>query len=99
MPPRLSWRHFLSFHATISDKTGLFDEAAPRFTSVCMKYLLPLLLILLISPTTVAQDTLRVTYSEEPDTLIVRQKFIDRYDNVFMTRVPTRNLFKAGYTS
>lgn len=46
-----------------------------------------------------AQDTLRVTYSEEPDTLTVRQKFIDRYDNVFMTRVPTRNLFKAGYTS
>lgn len=64
-----------------------------------MKYLLPLFLILLISPTAIAQDTLRVTYSEEPDTLIVRQKFIDRYDNVFMTRVPTRNLFKAGYTS
>lgn len=46
-----------------------------------------------------AQDSIRVTYSEEPDTLTVRQKFIDRYDNVFMTRVPTRNLVKIGYTS
>ena len=64
-----------------------------------MKYILLLLLILPISPTATAQDSLRVTFSEEPDTLTVRQKFIDRYDNVFMTRVPTRNLFKAGYTS
>lgn len=64
-----------------------------------MKYFLPLLLILLKSLTTNAQDSIRVTYSEEPDTLLVRQRFIDRYDNVFMTRVPTRNLVKAGYTS
>ncbi len=55
---------------------------------------------MLLQPLTAfSQDTLRVTYSEEPDTLTVRQKFIDRYDNVFMTRVATRNLVKAGYTS
>ena len=64
-----------------------------------MKYLLPLFLILLKSSTIAAQDTIRVTYSEEPDTLTIRQRFIDRYDNVFMTHVPTRNLVKAGYTS
>jgi hypothetical protein len=64
-----------------------------------MKYFLPLFIILLKSLTIAAQDTIRVTYSEEPDTLTVRQKFIDRYDNVFMTRVPTRNVVKAGYTS
>ncbi|GGH52871.1 hypothetical protein GCM10007423_57750 [Dyadobacter endophyticus] len=62
-----------------------------------MKYFLPLLLILLKSLTVAAQDTIRVTYSEEPDTLSVRQKFIDRYDNVFMTRVPTKHIVKAGY--
>jgi hypothetical protein len=46
-----------------------------------------------------AQDSIPIIYSEEPDTLIVRQKFIDRYDNVFMTRVATSNVIKAGYTS
>ncbi|WP_143017003.1 hypothetical protein [Dyadobacter soli] len=64
-----------------------------------MKYLLLLFCISLNALTVAAQDTIRVTYSEEPDTLIVRQKFIDRYDNVFMTRVPTQNLVKAGYNS
>lgn len=58
-----------------------------------------MLLILSILLPAHAQDSIRVTYSEEPDTLTVRQKFIDRYDNVFMTRVPTRNLVKIGYTS
>ncbi len=88
----------LLYDTTISSKTGLFHETLAAFTRACMKYLLPILL-LLQSFTVSAQDTLRVTYSEEPDTLTVRQKFIDRYDNVFMTRVPTRNLFKTGYTS
>ncbi len=44
-----------------------------------------------------AQDSIPIIYSEEPDTLIVRQKFIDRYDNVFMTRVPTKHIVKVGY--
>lgn len=86
-------------HTTISGKIRLFHEHGAALTAVCMKYYLPLFLILLKSLTASAQDTLRVTYSEEPDTLTVRQKFIDRYDNVFMTRVPTQNLVKAGYTS
>lgn len=46
-----------------------------------------------------AQDSIPIIYSEEPDTLVVRQKFIDRYDNVFMTRVATSNVIKVGYTS
>lgn len=43
-----------------------------------------------------AQDTTAITFSQEPDTL-VRQRFIDRYENVFMTKVPTRNILKVGY--
>nr|WP_295932492.1 hypothetical protein [uncultured Dyadobacter sp.] len=42
-----------------------------------------------------AQDTLRISYAEESDTL-TKQRFIDRYDNVFMTKVPTRHMFKIG---
>lgn len=41
------------------------------------------------------QDSTQVTFTEEPDTL-VKQRFIDRYDNVFMTKVPTRHMFKIG---
>lgn len=42
-----------------------------------------------------AQDSSKITYSEEPDTL-VKQRFIDRFENVFMTKVPTRHMFKMG---
>lgn len=42
-----------------------------------------------------AQDTVSVSYSEEADTL-VKQRFLDRYENVFMTKVPTRHMFKIG---
>ncbi len=42
-----------------------------------------------------AQDTTKITYSLEMDTL-VKQRFIDRYENVFMTKVPTRHMFKIG---
>ncbi|TLV02895.1 hypothetical protein [Dyadobacter luticola] len=42
-----------------------------------------------------AQEKTAVTFSQEPDTL-VKQRFIDRYENVFMTKVPTRNMFKLG---
>lgn len=64
-----------------------------------MRYLLPVILIFTNIFLAEAQESIPIIYSEEPDTLIVRQKFIDRYDNVFMTRVPTRNLVKMGYTS
>jgi hypothetical protein len=44
-----------------------------------------------------AQDSIAISYSQEPDTL-VKQRFIDRYENVFMTKVPTRQMFKIGYS-
>lgn len=43
-----------------------------------------------------AQDTTSVTFTEE-NSLVVEQRFIDRYENVFMTKVPTRKMFKLGY--
>ncbi|MBO9612982.1 MAG: hypothetical protein J7619_09820 [Dyadobacter sp.] len=52
-------------------------------------------LLLLLSPIAHAQDTVSVSYSEETDTL-VKQRFLDRYENVFMTKVPTRHMFKIG---
>ncbi|MEO6287864.1 MAG: hypothetical protein ABIN80_17660 [Dyadobacter sp.] len=45
--------------------------------------------------TTLAQDSIKVSYSQEADTL-VKQRFIDRYENVFMTRIPTRQMFKVS---
>jgi hypothetical protein len=42
-----------------------------------------------------AQDTTKVFYTQEIDTLI-KQRFIDRYENVFMTKEPTRHMFKLG---
>ncbi len=42
-----------------------------------------------------AQDTISISYSEESDTL-KKQRFLDRYENVFMTKVPTRHMFKIG---
>lgn len=42
-----------------------------------------------------AQDSTKITYSQEVDTL-QKQRFIDRYENVFMTKVPTRHMFKVG---
>lgn len=52
-------------------------------------------LVLASTFTSKAQDTIRVSYSEESDTL-AKQRFIDRYENVFMTKVPTRHMFKIG---
>lgn len=42
-----------------------------------------------------AQDSTHYSYSEIADTL-VKQRFIDRYENVFMTKVPTRHMVKIG---
>lgn len=55
------------------------------------------LFVLLMLPSLAAraQDTVSVSYSEESDTL-VKQRFLDRYENVFMTKVPTRHMFKIG---
>ncbi|MCF2505406.1 hypothetical protein L0663_18585 [Dyadobacter sp. CY107] len=37
-----------------------------------------------------------VKFSEEPIDTLIQQRFIDRYENVFMTKVPTRHMFKFG---
>jgi len=39
------------------------------------------------------QEHIKTTFSEETDTL-VKQRFIDRYENIFMTKVPTRHMVK-----
>ncbi|WP_031527440.1 hypothetical protein [Dyadobacter crusticola] len=56
-----------------------------------------LALLSLISLAGFAQDTVKVAFTEEQDTL-VRQRFVDRYENVFMTKVPSRHMFKVSLT-
>ncbi|GGB97432.1 hypothetical protein [Dyadobacter sediminis] len=60
-----------------------------------MKSCLATLAILFSSPFSSAQDSIPVQFHQETDTL-VKQRFIDRYENVFMTKVPTRHMFKAA---
>ncbi|QRR02442.1 hypothetical protein [Dyadobacter sandarakinus] len=62
-----------------------------------MKNFLLVLLIGSMTPLARAQDSTQVFFSQDADTL-VRQRFIDRYENVFMTRVPTRQIFKLSVT-
>ncbi len=45
-----------------------------------------------------AQDSLAVSFTEEQDTLF-KQHFVDRYENVFMTKVPTRYMLKVDMAS
>jgi hypothetical protein len=54
-----------------------------------------ILLLLFAIPSANAQDAVSISYSEESDTL-AKQRFLDRYENVFMTKVPTRHMFKVG---
>jgi hypothetical protein len=54
-----------------------------------------LIAILLLTGSVFAQDSTQISYSEIQDTM-VKQRFIDRYENVFMTKVPTRHMFKVG---
>jgi len=42
-----------------------------------------------------SQDSTEVKFVEELDTL-TRQRFIDRYENVFITKVPSRYMFKLS---
>ncbi|SDE81918.1 hypothetical protein SAMN04487996_10786 [Dyadobacter soli] len=55
-----------------------------------------LLLLLVLAANALAQDTTSVTFSEETS-VVTEQRFIDRYENVFMTKIPTRKMFKLGY--
>ena len=43
-----------------------------------------------------SQDSVVVKFSEEPLDTLVQQRFIDRYENVFMTKIPTRHMLKMG---
>ncbi|MCE7062774.1 hypothetical protein [Dyadobacter sp. CY343] len=60
-----------------------------------MKISTILLLTLIISGPAFAQDNAQITYTQEEDTLL-KQHFIDRYENVFMTKVSTRHMFKIS---
>lgn len=41
------------------------------------------------------QDSLKIIFSEEVDSL-PPVRFIDKYENIFMTKVPTRHMLKVG---
>ncbi|MCF0057020.1 hypothetical protein [Dyadobacter sp. CY356] len=58
------------------------------------KFILSLSMLILFK-SAYAQDDVKVTLTEEADTL-VKQRFIDRYENVFMTKVRTRHMLKVG---
>ncbi|GAB2763570.1 hypothetical protein GCM10027275_00740 [Rhabdobacter roseus] len=45
-----------------------------------------------------AQDSTGIQYRQELDSL-PKQRFLDRYENVFMTKVPTRHMLKVGVAS
>ena len=60
-----------------------------------MKKSLASLFLFFLFQCTYAQDSIPVTFHQESDTL-VKQRFIDRYENVFMTKVPTRHMFKVA---
>jgi hypothetical protein len=60
-----------------------------------MKTKLLFLFLLLSSIRGFCQDTLKTIFTEEIDTLSP-VRFIDRYENIFMTKVPTRHMFKVG---
>ena len=60
-----------------------------------MKKVIVFLFFVFLTHLSFAQDSTEVIFSQENDTL-VNQRFIDRYENVFMTKVPTRHMFKIG---
>jgi hypothetical protein len=62
-----------------------------------MRSFIPLFTLLwTVSPATIAQDTTSITFTEETAS-ITEQRFIDRHESFFMTKVPTRKMFKLGY--
>ncbi|MGG7664406.1 hypothetical protein [Dyadobacter sp. BHUBP1] len=63
-----------------------------------LRFLSVFVLLVVLGSGSRAQDTTSVTFTEEHSP-VVEQRFIDRYENVFMTKVPTRKMFKLGYSS
>lgn len=70
-------------------------QLSKLFNVLAMKKAITTLLFLFLIQNAVAQDSIPVTFHQETDTL-VKQRFIDRYENVFMTKVPTRQMFKIA---
>lgn len=62
-----------------------------------LKFLFFAVFYLLLVTRLFAQDTTAIVFSQETDTVVV-QRFIDRYENVFMTKIPTKKILKLGYT-
>jgi hypothetical protein len=62
------------------------------------KTVLLVLIIRVCIQNSLAQDTTSITFTEEAIS-IEEQRFIDRYETAFMTKVPTRKIIKIGYTS
>lgn len=62
------------------------------------KAVLLILILRICIQNSLAQDTTSITFTEEAIS-IKEQRFIDRYETAFMTKVPTRKIFKIGYTS
>lgn len=60
-----------------------------------MTRILFLLFSISIARSVCAQQEPTVVFSEEIDTL-VNQRFIDRYENIFMTKVPSKHMVKVG---
>lgn len=60
--------------------------------------LLTALLLTLPATALHAQDTASVTFAEET-VQFEDQRFVDRYENVFMTKIPTKRMVKLGYTA
>ncbi|GLU52160.1 hypothetical protein [Dyadobacter frigoris] len=63
-----------------------------------MKKFILFSVILFLNNSAFGQDSLKVTFLEVQDTL-VKQHFIDRYENVFMTKVASRHIIKVGYAT
>ncbi|WP_221393002.1 hypothetical protein [Dyadobacter sp. NIV53] len=60
-----------------------------------MKINFLLLLLLTCSLKAICQDSTAIVFKEEIDSL-PPVRFIDRYENIFMTKVPTRHMLKVG---
>ena len=60
-----------------------------------MKKYYTLLLGLIVTSMAFCQGDPQIVFTEEYDSL-PPVRFIDRYENVFMNKVPTRNIFKFG---
>lgn len=64
-----------------------------------MRSLTPLItLFSIISLATAAQDSTTISFTEE-DNGFSEQRFIDRHENFFMTKVPTKKMIKVGYVA